>query len=217
MTNDRDDAHGTSPADDQARQAFAGRGAFTGRTIPPQPVAPPTPEEIAAALGSTEAAAAVDTAAASATMDADLVELSHRNDELTQHLQRLAADFDNFRKRARREVEAAASAANDRLLSELVGVVDDLERALDHAGTDSASQLGDGIRMVHGRLTNVLAEHGLEEVDTSGAFDPHLHEAMMMQPSDGTNDGQIVQVLQKGWKVGERVIRHAKVIVAGEG
>ncbi len=211
-------AQEASGADEATRQAFAGRGAFTGRTIPPQPAQQPTPEAIAAAFGPADAAAAIDTATAGATMDADLSELALRNEELTQHLQRLAADFDNFRKRARREVETAASAASDRLLAELVGVVDDLERALDHAAGDATSQLGDGIRMVHQRLTSVLTAHGLEEVDTSGMFDPHLHEALMMHPAtQGTTPGSIVQVLQKGWKVGDRVIRHAKVAVAGEG
>lgn len=208
------------PGDDQGtdgehqRQAFAGRGAFTGRPIPPQPAAPSAPD-LSAAFGG-DAAAAIDTAAASATMDADLTELAHRNEELTQHLQRLAADFDNFRKRARREVEMAATAASDRLLGELVGVVDDLERALEHASGDTAATLGDGIRMVHTRLTSVLAAHGLEEVDASGIFDPHLHEALMMQPAEGATAGQILQVMQKGWKVGDRVIRHAKVVVAGD-
>lgn len=182
------------------RQAFAGKGQFTGRDIPVR-----DPVEVA----SPASPAALDADGAGA----DVVPIA-AYDELRDHLQRLAADFDNFRKRAVREREQAASAADARLLGELLVVLDDLERALGHSGEDAS--VSEGIRMVHGRLTDVLDRHGLTEVDTSGHFDPHLHEAMMMQPAgQGVVEGTIVDVVQKGYMLGDRVLRHARVIVAG--
>jgi molecular chaperone GrpE len=138
-------------------------------------------------------------------------------DQYRDDLQRLAADFDNFRKRAQRDRENAAAAADAKLLGELLDVLDDLDRALDHAGAGaSVAQLSDGIRMVHGRLGGVLDKHGLTPIDASGAFDPHLHEAVMMQPAPaGVAPDTILQVAQKGYMLGDRVLRHAKVVVAG--
>lgn len=184
------------------RQPFAGTGAFTGRPIEPQAVPEGTPTP--AADEPTEA-----------TIDAELHTVLQENAELTGHLQRLAADFDNFRKRSRRDIEAASANAADRLIVDMLVVLDDLERALEHAGDESASQLAEGIRMVHGRMLGVLTAQGLQQIECDGPFDPHQHEAMMLQPTPGMPDGTIVQVLQKGWRIGERVVRHAKVIVAG--
>jgi molecular chaperone GrpE len=145
---------------------------------------------------------------------AALDQLRAENAEVTNHLQRMAADFDNFRKRAKRDVEQAARFANDKLVGELLAVLDDLERALEHAG-DAGESFVEGVKMTHSRLERVLTEHGLEGVDCSGEFDPQLHEALMMQPGSGRPEGTVLQVVQKGYRIGERVVRHAKVIVAG--
>lgn len=187
------------------RQAFAGEGAFTGRPIPPQEADP-----AAASAAAPPAAAEVGVASSD-----ELAQLRAENGELTGHLQRMAADFDNFRKRARRDVEQAASFASGKLLGELLSVLDDLERAMEHVGDAAGSGFAEGVQMVQQRLAQVLAAHGLEEVDTSGSFDPHLHEAIGMQPAVGASEGQILQVVQKGYHVGDRVLRHARVIVAG--
>ena len=145
---------------------------------------------------------------------AEMVEpLLRERDELKDGLQRMAADFDNFLKRSLREKEAAASAADAKLLGELLVVLDDFDRALGHAG--SGGQLEEGVRMTQSRLANVLAQHGLTEIETEGHFDPHLHEAVMMREQDGAEEGQILDVMQKGYRIGDRVVRHSKVVVAG--
>ena len=134
-------------------------------------------------------------------------------DENFDKLQRMAADFDNFRRRSAREKQDAATAADAKLLGELLVVLDDLERALGQMqGADDS--IAEGVRLVHQRLTGVLAQHGLEQIESGGAFDPHLHEAVVAQPAAGVESGQVVQTLQSGWRLGDRVLRHAKVIVS---
>lgn len=219
-------------------QAFARTGQFTGRQIPPQGPGqppqhdgeaaedafrraaaaaspPPSTDEIAQSMG---APSATPAQAGGVT---ELDQVLRERDQYRADLQRLAADFDNFRKRAVRERDQAASAADAKLLGELLAVLDDFERALEHAG-DAAdgsahSQLVEGIRMTHARLLGVLSQHGLSEIPADGAFDPHLHEAMMMQPAPaGVAPNTVLQVVQKGYMLGDRVLRHAKVIVSGE-
>lgn len=145
-------------------------------------------------------------------------QLTSERDAMRNDLQRVAADFENFRRRAAREREQASAAAETRLLGELLGVIDDVERALEHAAKDDTSKesVVDGLTTVRTRLTSVVGSHGLERIDSSGTFDPHLHEAMMVQAAPGGEpDDTILQELQSGWKLGDRVLRHARVIVAG--
>jgi len=146
----------------------------------------------------------------------DFEQAARERDEMKADLQRVAADFENFRRRSLREREAAAKAADAKLLGELLAVIDDMERAVEHVAQAEADHpsLAAGIRMVHSRLDGVLRSHGLEPIAAEGEFDPALHEAMMLQPSDQA-DGTILQVLEGGWKLGDRVLRHARVIVAG--
>jgi molecular chaperone GrpE len=153
---------------------------------------------------------------------ADFLQVADERDAMRGDLQRIAADFENFKRRSAREREQASAAAETRLLGELLGVIDDTERAMDHAGRDETDKAAvvDGLRTVHSRLTAVVGSHGLERIDAGRgtAFDPNLHEAMMVQPApDGEPDDVILQELQSGWHVGERVLRHARVIVSGGG
>jgi len=127
---------------------------------------------------------------------------------------RLAADFDNYRKRVARDQAELARRANERLLNELLPVVDDLERALEAAAQHDEPKLEEGVELVHRSLSALLARHGLTEIATEGAFDPHVHEALLAQPADGAEDGAVLQVLQKGYRLGDRVLRPARVIVA---
>lgn len=149
-------------------------------------------------------------------------QVTAERDAMRGDLQRIAADFENFRRRSAREREQASAAAETRLLGELLTVIDDTERAIEHAAkeeTDKAAVV-DGLQTVHARLNAVVASHGLERVEAAHgtAFDPNLHEAMMVQPAPaGQADDTILQELQSGWRVGERVLRHARVIVAGGG
>jgi molecular chaperone GrpE len=92
-------------------------------------------------------------------------------------------------------------------------VLDDLERALEAATQHEEAKLEEGVRLVHRALADALAKEGLTEIATDGAFDPHTQEALLSQPSDAP-EGDVIQVLQKGYKLGERVLRPARVVVS---
>jgi molecular chaperone GrpE len=127
---------------------------------------------------------------------------------------RLAADFDNYRKRVAREQAQLFQRANERLLNELLPVLDDLERALEAAAEHEEAKLEEGVRLVHRSLLGLVERHGLSEIETDGPFDPHVHEALLAQPGEGAEQGSVLQVLQKGYRLGDRVLRPARVIVA---
>jgi molecular chaperone GrpE len=128
-------------------------------------------------------------------------------------LKRLAADFDNYRKRVAREQEALSTRAAERLVKELLPIVDDLERALEAAEEHEEAKLEEGVRLVQRQLASVLEREGLAEIETTGRFDPHVHEALLSQPSEA-EEGSVIEVLQKGYRLGDRVLRPARVIVA---
>jgi molecular chaperone GrpE len=144
----------------------------------------------------------------------DVDELTRERDEYLDSLQRLKAEFDNYRKRAAREQESLSTRAGEALLKELLPILDDLERALEAAESHEEAKLEDGVRLVHRALLEVMRKHGLAEIETDGAFDPHVHEALLAQPVDAAEPGSVVQVLQKGYRLGDRVLRPARVVVA---
>ena len=127
---------------------------------------------------------------------------------------RLAADFDNYRKRVAREHSELTARANERLVNELLPVLDDRERALEAAAEHEEAKLEEGVQLVHRSLAALLERHGLKEIETEGAFDPHVHEALLAQPAEGAEEGSVLQVLQKGYRLGDKVLRPARVIVA---
>jgi molecular chaperone GrpE len=92
-------------------------------------------------------------------------------------------------------------------------VLDDLERALAAAEEHEEAKLEEGVRLVHRELAETLAREGLAEVETDGQFDPHVHEALLSQPSD-EDEGTVIEVVQKGYRLGDRVVRPARVVVA---
>ena len=128
--------------------------------------------------------------------------------------QRVQADFENYRKRAVREQERLVAHAHERLVRELLPILDDLERALEAAERHEEAQLVEGVKLVEQSLRTALRKEGLAEIDTDGAFDPHVHEALLTQPSDDVESGSVLEVVQRGYRVGDRVVRPAKVIVA---
>lgn len=136
--------------------------------------------------------------------------------EYLDHARRLAAEFDNFRKRAARDHEAAAARATERIVQDLLPVLDDLIRAdeaLAERGDDVAV-VRDGVALTLRNLRGTLERHGIGEIDPLGEpFDPHAHEALLQQPSDAP-EGTVIQVLQRGYRSGERIVRPARVIVA---
>ena len=144
----------------------------------------------------------------------ELEALRAENEELIDTLQRLQADFDNYRKRAARDQEALVARAGERIVKELLPTLDDLERALEAAEEHQEAKLEEGVKLVHRQLQQLLEREGLAPVETDGKFDPHVHEALLKQPSE-SEEGSVVEVLQKGYRLGDRVLRPARVVVAG--
>jgi molecular chaperone GrpE len=134
-------------------------------------------------------------------------------DEYLNDLKRVAAEFENFRKRAARDHADFAVRANERLVKELLPVLDDLGRALEAAEKHEEAKLEEGVRLVHRQLADVLRKEGLDEIETDGKFDPHVHEALLTQPSEAP-EGTVIDVVQKGYRLGDRVLRPARVVVA---
>ena len=127
---------------------------------------------------------------------------------------RSEADLQNFRRRANRECEDAELRAEERVLLEIIALLDDLERALEAAAAHEEAKLEEGVQLVQRALAAALKREGLVEIATEGPFDPHVHEALLSQPSEGAESGTVLQVLQKGYRLGDRVLRPARVIVA---
>jgi molecular chaperone GrpE len=133
--------------------------------------------------------------------------------------QRTQADFENYRKRAAREAAAAQARGVIRLAKELLPAVDDLDRALaaaEAAGDGADDTLVSGIKLVHADVIAALARVGIESYSPAGErFDPQHHEAVAQQPVEGAEPGTIVEVYQRGYVLGDAVIRPARVVVAG--
>jgi molecular chaperone GrpE len=142
-----------------------------------------------------------------------LAEVEKERDDYLNDLQRVAAEFENYRKRVARDQQSLAVRAHERLVKELLPVLDDLERALHAAAEHQEAQLEEGVELVHRELQEALAKEGLSEIETNGHFDPHVHEALLSQPSD-QEEGAILDVLQKGYRLGDRVLRPARVVVS---
>ena len=146
----------------------------------------------------------------------EVEQLTKERDEYLDALQRLKAEFENYRKRIARDQGDLVARASERLVKQLLPVLDDLERALVAAEEHEEAQLEEGVALVHRSFADALAKEGLVEIDTDGAFDPHTQEALLAQPS-AEPEGTVIQVLQKGYKLGDRVLRPARVVVsAGE-
>jgi molecular chaperone GrpE len=132
---------------------------------------------------------------------------------------RAAAELDNVRKRAKRDVDVAQTRGIARLARELLPALDNFERALAAAESQPENRdhhLTDGIRLVQTELLAALARVGIEPDSPKGErFDPHRHEAIAQQPADGAEPGTIVEVYSAGYRHGEDVLRPAKVVVAG--
>jgi molecular chaperone GrpE len=132
---------------------------------------------------------------------------------------RTKADFENFRKRVAADLQAAPLRGKAQLAQEILPVLDDLERALQAAGLDpegdSEDALAHGVILVFRGLRDALSRNGVEAVDPKGEkFDPTLHEALSTQPVDGAESGTVVEVMQKGYRMGEQLVRPARVVVS---
>ena len=159
-------------------------------------------------------APAPDDAAVEEALD-PLTRAERERDEHLDTLRRLAAEFDNYKKRIAREHEELRERAAERLLRDLLPVFDDLERALAAFETADTEAIAEGVGLVHRAHRTLLERAGVAELDPQGdAFDPHRHEALLSQPSEAA-EGTVIEVIQKGFLLGERVLRPARVIVSG--
>jgi molecular chaperone GrpE len=146
-------------------------------------------------------------------LEEKLAALEAERDEYLNDLKRVAAEFENYRKRAARDQESLVARAHERLVKELLPVLDDLERALAAAEDHEEATLEEGVRLVHRELAAALAHEGLAEIETNGHFDPHVHEALLSQPSS-EEEGSVIEVVQKGYRLGDKVLRPARVVIA---
>jgi molecular chaperone GrpE len=186
-----------------------------GADVRGEGVTPPAPAD--------GASGSIDGEASQIEGDLDeLVETAAQRDEYLALAQRTQADFENYRKRVARESAAAQSRGVAGLAKELLPALDNLDRALEEAGTAAEGggqddPLLDGLRLVRSELSAALARVGIESFSPVGeAFDPAFHEAMasVPQPADGAPSGTVVEVYQPGYRLGESVIRPARVVVA---
>jgi molecular chaperone GrpE len=160
-------------------------------------------------------------------LEHDLEELAAKAEKADEYLelaQRTKADFENYRRRATRETAAAQERGIAKLAKELLPAVDNLDRALEAAASASpdgtpqdngTATLVSGIKLVHDDVIAGLARAGIERFSPEGErFDPQLHEAIAQMPVDGAESGTVVEVYQRGYRLGEAVIRPARVVVA---
>ncbi len=148
----------------------------------------------------------------------ELKQRAAKADENWERLLRSTADFDNFKKRASREKQDAIKYANEGLLQKLIPVLDNFDMAqsaAQTASTEAVQSLQTGVNMIYQQFKNLLAEAGVEEIDATGQkFDPNLHEAVSQKETDEMAEGQVVQQLRKGYKLRDRLLRPASVVVA---
>ncbi len=182
-----------------------------------QAVEPEKTEEETAEAGSEEEAADDETAEeAEETEEPAAEEQSGEDEELNARYMRLMADFQNFKRRAEKQRLDGLAYANEQIVTDLLDVVDNFERALDHEVTDEElSRYKEGMEMIYVQLMTVLERFGLEEIEAQGiAFDPNFHNAVMTEATDKFDSGVVSEVLQKGYTLKGKVIRAAMVKVA---
>ncbi len=169
-----------------------------GGSVEPSPSSPLTP---------------ADAGEVERDLDALLSEAEQQRDEYLELAKRTKADFENFRKRAAAQGQEAQVRGRIEVAREVIDAVDNLERALEAA--DGGEGLAAGVEMVLGGLRETLKRNGVEAVDPKGEkFDPNRHEALSTQPVEGTESGVVVEVLQKGYALGDQLVRPARVVVS---
>jgi molecular chaperone GrpE len=142
-----------------------------------------------------------------------LEDANQQKEEYLELARRTKADFENFRKRVAADVQAAQARGKAEVAREVIDAVDNLERALE--ASEGGDGLAEGVQMVLGNLRETLQRHGIEAIDPKGEkFDPNQHEALSTMPVEGTEGGTVVEVMQKGYRMDEQLIRPARVVVS---
>jgi molecular chaperone GrpE len=183
-----------------------------------EPDAPGPPEE----SPPPEEALAEDAAADAPEVDLQqLTARAEKADEYLELAQRTKADFENYRRRAAREAAAAQDRGVAKLAKELLPAVDNLDRALAAAeaageGDNGTATLVSGIKLVHADVIAALGRAGIQPFSPQGEpFDPQHHEAVAQQAVEGTQPGTVIEVYQRGYRLGDSILRPARVVVAG--
>ncbi len=176
------------------------------------------PQEAAAGEAKTaETAAAPETYVLTAeemqTARERIEKLQKERDETVALLQRNQADFDNFRRRNAAVRTDSLDEGRRECIRALLPVLDNFDRAMESDSADDAAWR-EGVKLVYRQFVETLQKMELSEIDTSGKFDPNLHEAVMQEAAEGKESGEIIAVFQKGYRVGDRIIRHSMVKVA---
>jgi molecular chaperone GrpE len=150
-----------------------------------------------------------------ASLTDDLAAKDRRIDELTETLKRTQAEFENYKKRMERDWSDRTKLAAERVVTDLLAILDTFDKAEEAATKEKGPGPNvDGIRGIHRQLLQALQRTGLKEIDTKGPFDPFLHEALMREEDEENDEGTILEVFQKGYMMGPKVIRTAKVKVS---
>ena len=145
----------------------------------------------------------------------ELAQVQRQRDDYFDQLQRTRAEFVNYQKRAKTQADADRVYAVGSLVRDLLEGIDNLERAIDALRSSADAKITEGLDMVQKQLVAILAKHGVEPIDALGKpFDPNEHEALLQQPSDGHPEGTVIGVMNKGYKIRDRVLRPAKVAVS---
>jgi len=140
--------------------------------------------------------------------------VSKERDDFKDQLLRARADFDNYRKRVARDADRTRKLAGESLIRDLLPIVDNIELALNHKDSNPEA-LAEGVEMVAKLFNDTLTRNGLEPIAAEGEmFDPELHDAMLRQPDDSVPADTVIQEFQKGYRIGDVVLRHAKVVVS---
>lgn len=163
-----------------------------------------------------ETSAASDNEATTAADRPDALDaLRREKDTLQDRLLRTAAEFDNYRKRVERERRELSEYAGADILTDLLPIIDDLERALQASAGSDAESYRRGVELIHKQMTDLLRKRGVKPIDAVGTqFDPRYHEAVMQESTDEHREGEVMAELRRGYTLGDRLLRPATVKVA---
>jgi len=146
-----------------------------------------------------------------------IAEYKEKEQELEDRYLRLAAEFENYKKRTSRQFEGIIKNSNEKIITSILEVVDNFERALEASNSTDFASFREGTELIYQHLSEILKNEGLEPIDAVGKkFNPNLHEAMMQVESDEYPEGVVVQEISRGYKLNGKVIRFSKVAVSGQ-
>jgi molecular chaperone GrpE len=162
-----------------------------------------------------ETSAGTDEGAAATEQPSPLDTLRREKDTLQDRLLRTAAEFDNYRKRVERERRELSEYAAADILTDMLPIIDDLERALQASTGSEASAFRRGVELIHKQMTDLLRKRGVKTIEAVGTqFDPRFHEAVMQEVSSDHREGEVMAELRRGYTLGDRLLRPATVKVA---